>query len=1067
MRILAKRGILLVCAILAVTPLVAQLTRGFISGTVQDASGAVMAGVKIAITNKTNGTKSETETNSAGIYRFVAVEPGTYDIVYEKAGFETRRVVNVLVSATQEVTMNVNLSVATTTTTLEVTETPPGVELAKSTATIERKLDLSFVGDVGLNGNRDVNQLALLAPTANRAPGSTGIAADGQRARNNNFLLDGVDNNDISVTLSNNRMLPEAVSEFQVQVQAFSAEFGRNTGAQIQAITRSGGNDFHGEVWDYYRGNWMEPVSLPNKRNGLTHTPRYDQNQAGGSIGGAIKKNKTFFFALIDANRRREAPSAGNATSVTVPTQSGFAALSTVPLATGETTQARQAALNGMSFLQKVYPQVGAYTNLRNIAINNIPIQFGTINIPLANPYDFWNITDRVDHHISDKDLLTYRLQVDKRNQPDVISNLEFGNLFSGAQTILGQNHALSETHTFGTRFVNEFRFSFVRRNLNFPENDPTTPATLVSGYFDIGGLSNFPQGRVQNTFQWQDVSTFLTGKHSLKFGADIRRNRLFNLAAFDSKGTYRFDNFQDFLNNQPAFFQQALNTATFDARQTNLFFFFQDDFKVTKNLTLNLGMRYETSGVPFGFFGATDAPSLAAGVPGPVKRDNNNWAPRLGLAWSPSAAGGFLRKLLGDGQTVFRGGYGMAYDVLFYNILTVNASNFPRVVVPQLNDRTAIANLWPQILPVSGTAKFDPTATYVNSPVNTQNPTTDFYSFSIQRQFARSYVFEVAYVGSRSYHGIRQGNTNPGVLTPAQAATVQQTKNAASIPGTQARRLNPAWGSRVTIESTALADYNAMYVKLDKRLSHGLTLGGNYTWSKNMSDNDESLGVGAITNWSPQIPQNFFDYKNEWGPSAFDVTQRFAFYYHYNVPWFSNSKLNNPVLNQVFKGWILSGFTDFQSGQPFTVRTGVDTYGTGSASARPSYNPNGIITKDPVTGNFRTFTTPLNGTGVFNAVLGTNGVPLATTATFPISRDNLGRNNFRGPGTELYNVSIAKQFGITERLKIRVRADWINAFNHRNFGNPVSTMNSAVFGQNTQTDPGGRTMLMSAKVVF
>ncbi|HYM10868.1 MAG TPA: carboxypeptidase regulatory-like domain-containing protein [Bryobacterales bacterium] len=1065
-------------ALLAV-PLAAQLTRGFISGTVQDPTGAVVPGVRITITNRDTGFKAETATNGVGVYRFVAVEPGVYTVEFSKSGFETKQVVNVHLAATQEAVLNTKLDVASAATTVEVVETPLGVELAKSSAVVERKLDQRFVENVALTGGtRDVNQLALLAPTANRAPGSTQIAVNGQRARNNNFLLDGVDNNDLSVTLVSNRIIPEAVEEFQTQVQAYSAEFGRNTGAQIQAITRGGTNDFHGEVYDYIRGNWTDPVSLPNKRQGLTATPRYDQNQAGGDVGGPIIKNRTFFFALLEANRRREAPSANNATSVTVPTSDGFAALSGVPLGPNQATDSRQTMLNGLGFLKDTYPLIGRYTNLRNVSVNGVPIQVGTINIPLANPYDFWYLTDRVDHQISDRDRLTYRLQIDKRNQPDFVSNVEFGNRFAAAQTILGQNHALSETHTFGAHFVNEFRFAFVRRNLDFPENDPVTPSTAISGFFDIGGLSNYPQGRIQNTFQWQNVSTVLAGRHSLKFGADIRRNRLFNLAAFDSKGTFTFDNFQDFINNQPATFRQAINTSTFDARQTNQYYFFQDDFKVSRDFTLNIGVRYETSGSPFGFFGATDPKSLAVGVPGPVKRDNNNWAPRLGLAWSPSASSGFLGKLLGQGQTVFRGGFGMAYDVLFYNILTVNASNYPRVVVNQL-DRAQLGNVWPHLLPPAGSVAppFDPRATWVNSPVDTQNPTTNFYNFSIQRQFATNYIFEIAYTGSRSYHGIRQGNTNPGILTPAQAAMVRQTKNASSIPGLPgltlpannppSRRLNPDWGSRVTIESTALAGYNAMYVKLDKRFSRGLVIGGNYTWSKNMSDNDESLGVSAITNWSSQVPQDFFNYRSEWSPSAFDVTQRFAIYYSYDVPWFSAPGLNRAVVKQIFQGWTLSGFTDYQSGQPFTIRTGVDTYGTGSASARPFYNPGGTIAFDPVTGNYRTFTTPVSGAGIVTSFLGSNGVPLANTATFPAGPANLGRNTFRGPGTELYNITAAKTFNVTERWRIRLRADWINAFNHRNFGNPVATMNSPIFGQNTLVDPGGRTMLLSAKVSF
>ncbi len=832
-------------------------------------------------------------------------------------------------------------------------------------------------------------------------------------------------------------------------------------------ITRSGTNEWHGEVFDYYRANWMEPVSLLNKRQGIDETPRFVQNQAGGAIGGPIIRNRTFFFSLLEANRRREAPDARNATAATILTPDGFSALGAVPPGPDQTTESRQAALSGIGFLRDIHGRVGNYTNLRNVTVNGVPVQVGTINLPLSNPHDFWWTTHRADHRLTDRDNLTYRLQLDKRTQPDVVSNLQFGSLFSGAQTILGQNHTISHTRTITPRFVNEFRFGYIRRNLQFPENDANTPTTTIFGLFTIGGLSNFPQGRVQDSFQFQNVATYLAGRHSLKFGADIRRNKLFNLAAFDSKGTFAFDNLQDFLNNRPATLRQAVNTASFDARQTVQFYFFQDDIRLSKDLVLNLGIRYETAGVPFGFFGATDAESLAAGVPGPTRRDTNNWAPRAGLAYSPTAKDGFLRRLLGDGQTVFRGGYGMAYDVLFYNILTVNASNYPRVSVSEA-DRPQLVNVWPTLLPPGPAVPiFNPFALYVNSPEDMQNPTTHFYSFSIQRQFSRNYVFEAAYNGSRSYHQIRQGQWNPGILTPEQAQRVRETGNAASIPGlvgATSRRLNPAWGSRLTIESTALANYNAMYVKLDKRLSGGLTIGGNYTWSKNLSDNDESLGVGAITNSSPQVPQDYFNYRNEWGPSAFDVPHRVSIYYHYALPTLSG---RNAFVRHVGGGWSVSGFTEAQSGQPFTIRTGVDTHGTGTAGPhRPSYNPGGSLSFDPVHGNYRTFTTPITGAGIVTTFLGSNNLPLANSQAFPVPASNLGRNTFRGPNDYRWNLSLHKNINLTERWRVQLRSDWINAFNRRNFGNPVSTMNSPIFGQNT-SDPGGRTMLFMLKVRF
>jgi len=1051
--------------LLGVGILSAQLTRGFISGTVQDITGAVIPEARVVITNRATNIQAETLTNNLGVYRFVGVEPGTYSVEFIKPGFATAKVEPIVVGTAQEVVLNQTLAVAAAAEIVEVVEAPPGVELAKATASIERKLDARIIENIPLTGYfRDVNAVAVLAPTATRAPGSTGIAVNGQRARNNNFMIDGVDNNDLSVTLANARIIPEAVAEYQVQTSAYSAEFGRNSGAQISVITRSGTNQLHGSVWDYYRANWMEPVSLLNKRANIFSTPRFVQNQAGGSLGGPIVKNRTFYFGLLETNRRREAADARNASAIVIPTPQGYADLAKVPLGPDQTPQSRQAVLDALSFLPDVHREISRYDDLRTVNINGVPIQVGTARIPLANPADFWYVQSRVDHALTSRDSISYRNHFDKRFQPDVVSNLGFGTRFTGAQAILSQNHALSHTRTFSPRFVNEFRAAYTRRNLDFPERD-TRPTVGISGFFTIGGASNFPQGRIQNTFQWQNVSTFLFGRHSLKAGIDIRRNRLFNRAGFDSKGTWTFNNLADFLNNRAFRLVQAVNEATFDARQTNQYYFFQDDIRLTRDLTLNLGIRYEYSGVPFGFFGAANDEVAAVGVPRPVRPDKNNWAPRFGFAYSPSKMGdGWVRKLLGDGQTVFRGGFGVAYDVLFYNILTVNASNYPRVVVAQ-TDPPATHNLFPTLAPKQATVPpLNPLATFVNSPTDTQNPTTHFWSFSIQRQFWRNYIVEVGYTGSRSYHQIRQGQTNPGLLTPQQAETVRQTRNSASIPSLQARRLNPNWGSRVSIEATAKGEYHGMFVRFDRKFAHGLLVGGNYTFSANFSDNDESLAVADIVNSSPPVPQDYFNYRNEWSRSVFDRPHRFAIFYTYEIPWFSQGPLHHVLLRQLFQGWQLSGSSDWQSGQPFTIRTGVDTGGTGDARPhRPNYNPSGIFIKDPVTANLRTFTIPIDGTGIVVTPLTAGGAPLVNSWA---GGGNLGRNTFRGPGFANWSASLAKTFSITERWKIQLRSDWINLWNQRNFGNPVATMNTPAFGTNV-TDPGGRTMLLSAKIRF
>jgi len=358
-----------------------------------------------------------------------------------------------------------------------------------------------------------------------------------------------------------------------------------------------------------------------------------------------------------------------------------------------------------------------------------------------------------------------------------------------------------------------------------------------------------------------------------------------------------------------------------------------------------------------------------------------------------------------------------------------------------------------------------DPLATFVNTPTDIENPTTNFWSLAIQRQFKTNYVLEFGYSGNRSYHGIRQGQSNPGTLTAQQAANVIATKDASSIPSLQLRRVNPAWGSRTTVESTAKAEYHAGYVKFDKRMSRGLLIGANYTFSANFSDNDELLAVTNLTDSGPQIAQNYFDYKNEWSRSSFDRPHRFAVYYIYEIPWFSGSVANSAFMKQAFKGWEIAGFTEFESGQPFTIRTGVDSAGIGTATpARPNYNPSGVIEMDPVTHDLRTFRIPIDGTGIVTTPLGTNGLPLQNTMP---GGGNLGRNTFRGPGYNNWNASLSKTFDITERVDFVFRMDFENVWNHNNFRNPVNSMASATFGQNSALVTDARSMLLSGKIKF
>ena len=373
---------------------------------------------------------------------------------------------------------------------------------------------------------------------------------------------------------------------------------------------------------------------------------------------------------------------------------------------------------------------------------------------------------------------------------------------------------------------LNEARFSLVRRDFGLPGERSDQSDGAITGAFTIGGPTNFPQSRISNAYQFSDTMTWTLTKHTLKFGADIRYNDVDNLAAFNSKGSFNFDNLQAYMNNIASRVQQALQTASWIATQWQSYFFAQDDFRVTPALTSTSGLRYEISDVPLGLFGATDPESLGALVPGPVKKDTNNWAPRVGFAWNPQTN----NRWFGNSETVIRGGFGIAYDVLFYNLLIVNASNYPRIVTLDVTNQQ---NLYPTLLDGQRDAYLQPAAAYTNSAEDTESPESRFYSLTMQRAFG-NYTFEVGYSGSRGYKGINQIEMNPAILTAEQAAAVGRRAEQNVIPSVNAGVYSRQFGNRVTIPATvgpggndleARSEYNAIFFSGNKRFSDGAAI--------------------------------------------------------------------------------------------------------------------------------------------------------------------------------------------------------------------------------------------------
>jgi hypothetical protein len=1024
----------------------AQITRGAISGVVRDTSGAVIPGASVTVINMDTNVSRATVSNTQGFYSVAALEPGRYMVRAELAGFSTTETPNVTVRSATEVTVDVELRVAGVGEEVTVTAEATAIQLDKSSPTIGTTLNERQVIEFPLPGGRNINNLIATSPNVSVTTGQGTFAAAGQRSRNNNYMIDGSDNNDISVTISTSPVVPEAVAEFQVITNAYSVEFGRNSGAQVNVITKSGTNRFRGDAWNYHTNSKFYSLTNIEKDSGLDKPAEFKRNQAGFDLGGPIVRDRTFFFGLYQWDGQRPVARPGG--SVRIPTQAGFAALQNVPLGAGQPAASRQAVLQQLQFLQNIYGQGVTFRTPQNVLVNGVPIETGLTNVNILDPSTYHTYLGRVDHRLTNNDNVTFRYSYTPREDINAISNCSFGETFCGFQSLKDTNLAASNTHIFTSRLLNEFRFSLVRRDLSFPENDPVTPTTTISGLFTIGGLSNFPQGRVSSAYQFSNTSTWTRERHTLKFGVDIRRNILDNQAAFNSKGSFTFNNLQDYMNNNAFAFTQALQVASFVAKQWQSYFFLQDDFRVTPELTLNLGLRYEISGAPLGFFGATDQESLNALVPGPVQMDKNNWAPRVGFAYSPRSQ----NRLLGDGLTVMRGGFGVGYDVLFYNLLTVNASNFPRVVTAQQNN---VQHVFPNLLPVTAEPVFNPLATYVNSHPDTQNPMTRFWSADVQREFG-NIVVQLGYTGSRGYHGINQQQMNPALLTEAQRAAAAAGQ---AIPGVQARRLHPQFGARIMlpspvgpdgVDAEARSSYHGMFIRADKRYARGLQFGGSYTFSKFMSNNDASLGE-AGTAQSPQTPQNYFDIGPEWSRSAFDRPHRIAVNYLWELPG-----PRTGVLGAIIGGWQFAGVTWAQSGQPFTIRTGVDSNGDGNAGPdRPNVDPSGSFVWNDNRTEFTNngfYVTPRNAAGSPQANAQGDG--------------NAGRNSERGAPRYNTDFSLSKRFRLGGQRSFQIRADAFNALNQPNYGIPVNLMNSPSFGQNTN-NWGRRSIQFSGKFSF
>ena len=1073
-----------------VSILSAQGVRATIVGRVTDDTGAVVPGAKITITNVGTNESRSVVANDNGEYAIPQLAPGQYTLTVEYAGFNTVVRSGIVLETSQQARLDVVLKVGTLTEEVQVSAATPLV--TTENATLGNVVDQKKIVELPLNG-RDYLQLAFLQPNVFvTAQGSNlgfrgGINVAGNSEIANQYLLDGVDNNDETTNQPLHRPILDAVREFKVLTGTYSAEYGRQAGGQVIVTTQSGTNAFHGSVWEFHRNSVLDARNFfaPQK-------PSFRRNQFGAVLGGPIKKDRTFFFVAYEGQRRGQ-QEAGLATVPSVAFRNGdFSSIS---------TPVRDPFNGNAPFTGNRIPQERwSKQGVGLLALYPIPNRAGSPNFvsAAAGHYTINQWSARVDHRLNASDSIYATYEFADSSEFYALSNP----LCSardvpgwGCDELQRTQHAVAVwTHIFSPRLVNEARAGYTRfgfyrlqedRNANViqalgiagltdagktPFNNGA-PQLQVTGFATIGGPTNLPQGRHDNTYNYIENMTFITGQHSIKFGFDIRRFLFnsfftsFGRGAFVFDGTFTGNPVADLLLGMPRQADRNLGTPFHNSMTFASGYYFQDDWKISPRLTLNLGLRYDldlpelervnkiasfdptrgTIKVAGGleYYIDNNSPTGLSSRPRPEigrrlwSTDKNNFGPRVGLAWRP----------LGGTSTVVRAGFGTFFNhQIVGNGLTPLSRNSPfrlrQTSGPfQATDRPDVADAFSGIPSVVAPG-IDPdfTTAYVNQ-----------WSLGVQRELASNLVLDVSYLGSQGHKLPIQWNINQAFPGPGSVAS---------------RRPFPAYGNITGgyISSIGNSNFNGMTVRAERRMSKGLSFISSYAWSRSI---DDGVGISAASDSSGAFAQDARNLRVERSVSDFDVTHRFVFSYVYDLPF---SSIQNKPLHAIVGGWQVTGILTLQTGPPFTVFSGRDESNTGGGSTqdRPNVIGNWHIPNPGPDRWFNTCTLLANGTQR-NCLPG--DIPawqINAVGTF----GNAGRNMLRSDGLKNFDLGLSRSFRFTEQVSLQFRSEIFNLANHPNFGLPnqsaASSSLAAISRAAFQSQTGAqRQIQFAAKIVF
>lgn len=1039
----------------------AQTINGTVSGTVTDQQDAVVPGATVTVTSNDTGAARTAETGEDGTFRFPGLAVGAYSVKIEKSGFAVVTNENVQVSVAGDTNLQLKLETGSVAATVDVTTAGEILDTAQSqvSKTVNQQQILELPGRNSLNGLALLNPGVL--PNQNGRPGS-GFAVNGNRTRSNNFTIDGANNNDQSLSTPRQNLPPEALQQFQIITNTFAAEYGRNAGSYVNQITRSGTNEFSGTLFYLWAGNDLNALTTDEERSFKQNVQTLGERAAlrnarsvnvnntfGGTIGGPIIKNHTFFFGSYDANDGRQTISSATRVALTglarqrlqlagrnIDSQALNYLLTNFPAANDPTAQGN---LNLTGSAAIACPASDPNCNQLPLAIFNRGAAGG---IPFRTDFDRGLF--KINTRINKNDQLSFRYLVDKGINPGTPTSLPGQEI---GQTARNDSFTINDAYVLSAKLLNEARFTYSRRKIDNNENLGIAFAvTGTGGAFTLGN-ANFPQFRKDDVYELTDNVSFTESKHNLKFGYNLLIYKLQSFFAPNFRGTVAYPSIQDFLQDANASYQRYAGDGLTDATTYEHSVFAQDDWRVNSDLTLNLGLRYEYVTAPFGYFSNAEP-------------DINNFGPRLGFAWNP--------KNILDGKAVLRGGFAVAYDQVFQNILLNNSRNYPRGVnISQTNVSGQRLFLGVPAAPTPDQFTGNPLLLPIRlfSPdERIKQPQSKQWTLGIQYQIFDDYVFKAEYIGTKGDNLIREIETNYGFCGATNPLSKFGTPCSAAPALLARERIDPTRGSVLIGQGVAESIYHSGQFTLEKRFSavrfSGLNLGdvlfnANYTYSSFISESDDILG-GQANRTLPADPRNP---KLDRARSAFDQPHRFVLNFVLRTPEVFKE---NALLNRVFAGWQLSGIATYASGTPFSIINANNALGitpgqvsTVEGSQRVSVNPAGIypLVSTPTAPNPNAYFV-VNSTS--SGVLG-----------------NLGANTERTGKTRNWDAAGVKDirtFGETQRLQLRVEVT--NLFNERSFTLiPVNTIgntvNAETFLNLGRTNVAGRTFSFGARYFF